>query len=65
MRNKTVEKTRTTAGYALYEQGVPIVEICKRVRVRVVCTWDNGDFGEIETSVDGGPWVNEGPYVLS
>jgi len=62
---RTVEKTRTEIGDSLYQQGVPIEEIVRRVRVKVLRTWADGEFGEIAVSLDGGPWVNEGPYLLT
>ena len=62
---RTVEKTRTKVGDDLFQQGISIAEIVRRVRVRVLRTWANGEFGEIAVSLDGGPWVNEGPYLLT
>lgn len=55
-----METTRTTAGYELWRQGVDTPEIKQRVRVRVVA--ENEEGVEIETSLDGGEWENEGWY---
>jgi hypothetical protein len=70
MKNRewTVEKSRTAAGYRLWQELSPKIgadaaskQIAERVRVRVVKMWggDDDKAGIIETSLDGGPWVNE------
>lgn len=72
-RHWAVEQTRTSAGYKLWQvlsrDGVvdAMEQVVARVRVRVVRIWGDSDgaAGDIETSLDGGPWTNEGPYLLS
>lgn len=72
-RRWSVEKTRTNAGFKLWQElslsgaSDSIEQVAARVRVRVVRIWGDSDgaAGDIETSLDGGPWIADGRYILS
>lgn len=71
-----IERTRTNAGEALFNQihngrnsQEALEEVVRRLEVRVenVREGEFGDnpAGEVWTRLDGGEWVNEGFYILS
>jgi len=57
-----IEPSRTDAGYALWQQGVSLPEIKRRVEVQIKDF--DGEGGTVFTRVDGGKWVNEGKYKI-
>jgi hypothetical protein len=70
VENIGIETSRTTAGDKLWRAGVTdFAELQRRVKVdiRNIRIWEdnNGATGEVWTSTDGQPFVNEGDYVLS
>mgnify|MGYP000847530999 CR=1 FL=1 len=57
---RKMEKSRTTAGDRLWQQGASLDEIKRRVEVAIHD--EDAEGIEVWTRVDGGAWVNEGWY---
>jgi hypothetical protein len=67
-RQYTVEYSRTTAGSALFEAGVPLAALPARLEIRLesIRVDPVGEAtGIVWTRLDGGPWIREGGYLLS
>lgn len=67
-RRYFMEKTRTTLGYSIWEEGVSYEDILNHVQIRIGPARLNPEtleaIAEVWTRLGDGEWTNEGPYVL-
>lgn len=54
-----IEIERTSAGWMMFNQGIPVDEIRQRVKVRVENFDPERGAGDVWISVDGSEWVKD------
>lgn len=60
----TIEIERTSAGWRMQEDGIPVEEIRKRVEIRIDSFDSEFRTADISIRVDGGEWISDGRYLI-